>query len=112
MPDTPILESRFRSATMRFLDDYFPIVLDVVAWIFGGSGYRALARLHRSLSHAERVDFVSYDTGKRGFALVLDQQVALHFSQDGDGFVYDGYDTGDFAKGDVTILDDLPEKKN
>lgn len=108
MPGEPADAPRFRSATFRFLDEYFPILVDAFAWLSGGPGYRQLSRLHRALSTSGRVDLIPYETGKRGFVVVLDRQVALHFSQDGDGFRYDGYDTGDFDPGDVMILDEVP----
>lgn len=111
MPEDPTSEPGFRSASFRFLDEYFPALVDAIAWMSGGAGYRNLSRLHRALSASERVDLIPFDWGRRGFVVLLDHEVALHFTQDGDGFAYAGYDTGDFDAGDVTLFDDLPGKE-
>jgi len=45
--------------------------------------------------------------GGRGFIIVLDNKLSLHFYQDGDHFYYDGCEMGEYEKGDVTVFDDL-----
>lgn len=65
-------------------------------------------KLHEIFSKIERVDLFPLK-GKRGFILVLDQKTALFFYQDGDNFKYDGFEMGEYAKGDVTVFDHIPE---
>lgn len=60
---------------------------------------------HALLSGVDRIDLFPARTNERGFLLVLDRKTALYFYQDGDHFVYDGYEMGRYAKGDVTIFD-------
>lgn len=43
----------------------------------------------------------------RGFMLVLDRKTALYFYQDGDHFKYDGFEMGEYEKGDITIFDNI-----
>lgn len=45
----------------------------------------------------------------RGFIIVLDNKLSLHFYQDGDSFYYDGCEIGEYEKGNVTIFDGLQE---
>ena len=43
----------------------------------------------------------------RGLIITLDQKFTLWFFQDGDHFVYDGFEIGEYEKGDVTIFDSI-----
>lgn len=54
----------------------------------------------------ERVDIVPSRTGTRGFQIILNRSTALYFYQDGDHFVYDGFESGEYDKGDVTLFDE------
>lgn len=45
------------------------------------------------------------DSESRGFSLVIDRKLALFFNQDGDRFVYDGYEIGEYNPGNVQIFD-------
>lgn len=63
---------------------------------------------HDIFSSVERVDIIPYQSGSRGFMIILDRHTALYFNQDGDHFVYDGFEVGEYDKGDVTIFDNLP----
>ncbi|MBU2082126.1 hypothetical protein KKH14_01735 [Patescibacteria group bacterium] len=56
-------------------------------------------------SRVRRVDILPSASGLRGFVVVLDRKTALYFYQDGDHFVYDGFEMGRYDKGDVTIFD-------
>ena len=56
-------------------------------------------------SRVRRIDLFPSASGLRGFTLVLDRKTALYFYQDGDHFVYDGFEMGRYDKGDVTIFD-------
>ena len=64
-------------------------------------------KAHEAFSKIERIDFFPLQGGHRGFLLVLDRKTALYFYQDSDHFVYDGYEMGEYDKGDVTIFDDI-----
>lgn len=55
--------------------------------------------------NAGRIDIYPVSGNIRGFILVLDLKIAFYFYQDGDHFVYDGFEMGEYQKGDVTIFD-------
>lgn len=63
-------------------------------------------RAHEIFSHVERIDLLRSRSGSRGFQLILDSNTALYFYQDGDHFIYDGFEMGEYEKGDVTIFDE------
>ncbi len=63
-------------------------------------------KAHELFSKSERIDIFPAAT-PRGFIIVLDRETALYFYQDGDHFVYDGFEMGEYEKGDVTIFDSL-----
>lgn len=65
----------------------------------------AAAKAHAAFKHAERIDIVPSQSGLRGFQLIIDRSTALYFYQDGDHFVYDGFESGEYEKGDVTVFD-------
>lgn len=46
----------------------------------------------------------------RGYSLVIDRKLALFFYQDGDHFVYDGYESGESNPGNVQVFDRLEVK--
>lgn len=64
-------------------------------------------KLHDLFSKAKRIDFFPCQSDSRGFIIILDRETALFFNQDGDHFVYDGYEMGEYEKGDVGIFDNL-----
>lgn len=47
--------------------------------------------------------------GGRGFIIVLDRKLSLHFYQNGNKFYYDGFEIGKYRKGDVTVFDKLEQ---
>jgi hypothetical protein len=59
---------------------------------------------------AERIDLYPLSGSQRGFILVLDLKTALYFYQDGDHFKYDGFEMGEYEKGNVTVFDNVAEK--
>ncbi len=63
-------------------------------------------KAHEALFRTERIDFFP-NVGGRGLIMVIDCKTALFFYQEGEHFVYDGYEMGKYNKGDVTIFDDL-----
>lgn len=64
-------------------------------------------KAHDLFSRAETIDIVPTAGSSRGFILILDRSTALYFYQDGDHFKYDGFEMGDYDKGDITIFDNL-----
>lgn len=63
------------------------------------------ARAHGLFSKTNRIDIFPIESGYRGFIIVIDRKTALYFYQDGNHFVYDGYEMGEYEKGDVTVFD-------
>ena len=57
-------------------------------------------------SDCKRIDIQPF-YGSRGFLITLDNNLTLWFNQDGDHFVYDGFETGTYDDGDVTVFDNL-----
>lgn len=64
-------------------------------------------KAHEVFSGVERIEIYHISGDHRGFILVLDLKTALYFYQDGDHFKYDGFETGPYEKGDVTIFDNM-----
>jgi hypothetical protein len=62
-------------------------------------------RLHDIFSGVGRIDIFPTNSGSRGFIFVIDGKTALYFYQDGDHFAYDGFEMGEYEKGDITIFD-------
>ncbi len=67
----------------------------------------ASKKAHALFQKVERVDFVPSRSTMRGFQIILDGLLSLYFSQEGDHFVYDGFEMGPYDEGDVTVLDKL-----
>lgn len=70
-----------------------------------GMDSEIMEKADRLFYGADRVDIVPSTSGARGFQIVLDQRTALYFVQDGDRFVYDGCEEGEYEKGTVTVFD-------
>ena len=64
-------------------------------------------KAHEVFSEIGRIDFFPFSGGHRGFMIVLDRKTALYFYQNGDHFEYDGYEMGEYDKGDITIFDGI-----
>ena|SRR3989344_4399967 len=62
-------------------------------------------KVHTAFKGTERIDLVPLRSGHRGFQLIIDGSTSIYFNQDGDHFVYDGFESGEYEKGDVTIFD-------
>ena len=77
-----------------------------------GDGEIIFDKLHEALVSTKRVDLFKTGSNSRGFILVLDQRTALFFYQDGDHFIYDGWETGEYGKGEITILDNSVNDKD
>lgn len=73
----------------------------------GGPSIEMSKKANTLFKQAQRVDLLPSRTETRGFQVVIDQILSLYFSQDGDHFVYDGFEMGSCEEGDVTIFDDL-----
>jgi hypothetical protein len=70
-------------------------------------GIETSKKAHAFFQKIERVDFVPSRGSMRGFQIILDSLLSLYFSQEGDHFVYDGFEMGPYDDGDVTVLDKL-----
>lgn len=62
---------------------------------------------HALFTKVDRIDLMPSRSEERGFIIILDRQTALYFYQDGDRFIYDGFEMGEYDKGDVTIFDQI-----
>lgn len=67
-------------------------------------------KLHEVFRGVKIIDIFPYSGNNRGFILALDRQTALFFNQDGGHFEYDGFEMGQYNKGEVTIFDNLTHK--
>lgn len=56
---------------------------------------------------AERIELYPISGSHRGFVLVIDLKTALYFYQDGDHFKYDGFEIGEYEKGNITVFDNI-----
>ena len=55
-------------------------------------GIETSKKAHALFQATERVDIIPSKSAMRGFRIVLDGLLSLYFSQDGDHFVYDGFE--------------------
>ena len=62
-------------------------------------------KAHKAFRDTQRIDIAPNASGGRGFQIIIDGSTALYFYQDGDHFVYDGFENGEYEKGDVTVFD-------
>lgn len=76
-----------------------------------GMDFKLAEKANDLFSNVERVDVIPSSSGRRGFQIILNKSTALYFYQDGDHFTFDGYESGDYDGGNVTIFDDLEIKK-
>lgn len=59
----------------------------------------------------KRIDIKPLSGNSRGFIITLDNNFSLWFFQDGDTFVYDGFETGEYTDGEITVFDGLKNDK-
>ncbi|NTW13914.1 MAG: hypothetical protein HGA31_02690 [Candidatus Moranbacteria bacterium] len=93
----------------RFLERFAPWLLPTAVNLSFILFERDAEKIHAVLDKSRRIDIEPLSGSGRGFRLIVDRRTAYIFHQEGDGFDYDGYEVGDFEKGDVTIFDDLNE---
>jgi len=95
----------FKSHALRFGWQIYKIIM----WSFFALWVRLKLKkifgLHEELAKNKRVDISPTSGGGRGFIIVLDQKTSFYFYQDGDHFIYDGCEMGEYEKGDVTVFD-------
>lgn len=73
-----------------------------------GVKYKDIDYTARLFGKAKRIDiFPLPSSNGRGFVIILDNQLSLHFYQDGNHFYYDGYEIGEYENGDITVFDNL-----
>ncbi|MFA6587682.1 MAG: hypothetical protein WCT08_01295 [Patescibacteria group bacterium] len=97
---------------LNFLPWYFRLLFRLFPRITANflgrkmSGGIDFATLQKILEKTKCVDLIPLNTeNDLGFQIILDSKVALFFSQDSDHFAYDGYEVGEYDKGEVTVLD-------
>lgn len=62
------------------------------------------------LFHDSRIDLFPLSSQRgRGFLVVIDSKLSLWFVQDGDHFVFDGHEMGEYSPGRVTIFDGMKD---
>jgi len=90
----------------KLLMRYFPKILMRLAAKEQGVDYRDTGRAMELFGRAERIDFqpLSGQNG-RGLIITLDRKLTLWFFQKGDHFTFDGFEMGEYDKGDVTVFD-------
>ncbi len=93
--------------TRVLLSIALPWGLGRLAKELGGPGIAMSKKAHAFFARVERVDIVPSQSEMRGFQIVIDNILSLFFCQDGDHFVYDGFEIGSHDDGDVTVLDQL-----
>lgn len=69
-----------------------------------------LDKAHALFEGTQTIDIVPSASSSRGFQLIIDRQTALYFYQDGDHFTYDGFEMGEYDKGDVMIFDNITQR--
>lgn len=62
-------------------------------------------KAHKAFQDTKRIDIIPSTSGERGFQIIIDGSTALYFCQNGDHFVYDGFENGEYEKGEVTVFD-------
>lgn len=64
-------------------------------------------KIHEIFKNSQRIDIFPTVGNQRGFIIIIDQETAIYFYQNGDHFEYDGFEMGEYEKGEVTIFDDF-----
>jgi len=90
----------------KFLMRFFPSLFVRLAAKEEGVPYHLIEKSFDLFGRGEskRIDFFP-TSGGRGFIIIIDRKLSLHFYQNGDSFYYDGWEIGEYEKGDVTIFD-------
>jgi hypothetical protein len=111
MGDENIKLPKFESFIFRFLKRFFPKFTLFIFKFVHRKNSNSARQLHDIFSKSKRIDVIPSEGTGRAFTLLIDQQSALYFSQDGDKFVYDGWEAGKYEEvGDITVFDN--HKKN
>lgn len=97
--------NRLTKAFFRFLPQGF---LRYAAWR-QGVRIKKLGYAEKLFADCRSIDIQPLSGGNRGFILFLDRQFSLWFFQDGDHFIFDGYEIGEYEAGEVTVFDRLAE---
>lgn len=93
---------------IRFLERRVPSLVEPALLLSFRLFEREAERMHAAFDRTGRIDIEPLSGDGRGFRLITDRRTAFYFRQDGDGFEYDGYEVGEYGKGDVTLFDDIP----
>lgn len=91
----------------RFLIAFFPKgFLRHVAKLKGVD--KRVDAAYKLFRQKDRVDLFPFGSGEgRSLILVLNKELALFFEQEGDHFMFDGFEMGKYIPGDVSVFDDL-----
>lgn len=90
-----------------FLERHAPWLLPAAVKLSFILFEREAEKMHSVLDKSRRIDIEPLSGSGRGFRFIVDRRTAYFFRQEGDGFDYDGYEVGEFEKGDVTIFDEV-----
>ncbi len=94
----------------KLLAQFFPKLFFRYASKCAGLNPQKITQAQKIFGDAERIDIFPLRGGHRGFIIVLDNKLSLHFYQDGDHFHYDGFEMGKYQDGDVTVFDSLTKE--
>lgn len=89
----------------KFLLRFWPSAGIKYLAIKQGNKNRIFGKLHNCLVTVKRVDFFPFLSNERGFMIVLDNEISLWFLQNGDYFIYDGFEIGKYNNGEVTVFE-------
>lgn len=103
--DFLMMSCPFKSRALRFLWRMYKVALWPFYSIWVRQRLHKVSGLHEELAKSKRIDISPVNSGGRGFIITIDRKSALYFYQEGDHFVYDGCEMGEYEKGDVTIFD-------
>ena len=93
----------------KFLMKYFPNLFMRKMAREMNIDYQKIDLAMNLFSDAKRIDIKILNEGGRGFIIIIDQKLSLHFYQNGDTFYYDGHEIGEYERGDVTVFDKIKD---
>ena len=73
-----------------------------------GVDYGDVDKAMKLFGEGKRIDFQPLSgVNGRGLIIFIDKKLSLWFFQDGDKFKFDGYEMGEYDKGEVTVFDKI-----
>jgi hypothetical protein len=98
-------KSKVSWLTRKLLSFAVPWGLGRLTKELSGPSIEMSRKAHALFAKAERIDVIPSSGELRGFQLVVNNMLALYFVQDGEYFVYDGFEMGPREGGEVTVFD-------